>query len=237
VLVGEDGSVENRVVATPAGMPASTLIEASNYLNAHVLGRTLAEARADIENARETARGELDALASRLVDAGLASWAGVGETRQQLIVRGQANLIGNLRAEDDLERIRLLVRRSRDPDRRHRSAASRGGRRGREDLHRIGKQAVFALGLVDDRRAVARGRSARRRRARGHRPDAAQLRANRAHGRIRRAGARRPQASAVSGRRGQVDARAERVRREAPHEAGAAEAETTRSKTASTSGL
>ena len=105
VLVGEDGSVENRVVATPAGMPASTLIEASNYLNAHVLGRTLAEARADIEKARETARGELDALASRLVDAGLASWAGVGETRQQLIVRGQANLIGNLRAEDDLERI------------------------------------------------------------------------------------------------------------------------------------
>src|ERR1700761_6724737 len=30
VLVGEDGSIENRVVATPAGMPASTLIEASN---------------------------------------------------------------------------------------------------------------------------------------------------------------------------------------------------------------
>jgi heat-inducible transcriptional repressor len=108
VLVGEDGSIENRVVATPAGMPASTLIEASNYLNAHVLGRTLAEARADIESKRDTARGELDALASRLVDAGLASWSGVGETRQQLIVRGQANLIGNLRAEDDLERIRLL---------------------------------------------------------------------------------------------------------------------------------
>jgi heat-inducible transcriptional repressor len=108
VLVGEDGSVENRVVATPAGMPASTLIEASNYLNAHVLGRTLAEARTDIESKRDTARGELDALASRLVDAGLASWSGVGETRQQLIVRGQANLIGNLRAEDDLERIRLL---------------------------------------------------------------------------------------------------------------------------------
>jgi heat-inducible transcriptional repressor len=108
VLVGEDGSIENRVVATPAGMPPSTLIEASNYLNAHVLGRTLAEARADIESKRETARGELDALASRLVDAGLASWSGVGETRQQLIVRGQANLIGNLRAEDDLERIRLL---------------------------------------------------------------------------------------------------------------------------------
>jgi heat-inducible transcriptional repressor len=108
VLVGDDGSVENRVVATPAGMPASTLVEVGNYLNAHVRGRTLAEAREEIELAREAARGELDALAARLVDAGLASWAGVEEASRQLIVRGQANLIGDLRAEDELERIRLL---------------------------------------------------------------------------------------------------------------------------------
>jgi heat-inducible transcriptional repressor len=108
VLVGEDGSIENRVVATPAGMPMSTLSEASNYLNFHVLGRTLGEARAEIERAREAARGELDALASRLVDAGLASWAGMEDSRPRLIVRGQANLIGDLRAEEDLDRIRLL---------------------------------------------------------------------------------------------------------------------------------
>jgi heat-inducible transcriptional repressor len=108
VLVGEDGSVENRVVATPAGMPASALSEASNYLNAHARGSTLAEARSQIERAREAARGELDALGARLVDAGLASWAGVEGARQQLIVRGQANLIGDLRALEDLERIRLL---------------------------------------------------------------------------------------------------------------------------------
>jgi heat-inducible transcriptional repressor len=108
VLVGEDGSVENRVIATPAGMPASTLVEVGNYLNAHVRGRTLTEAREEIELAREVARGELDARAARLVDAGLASWAGFEETSRQLIVRGQANLIGDLRAEEDLERIRLL---------------------------------------------------------------------------------------------------------------------------------
>jgi heat-inducible transcriptional repressor len=108
VLVGEDGSVENRVVATPAGMPASTLAEAANYLNAHVRDRTLSEARDEIARAREAARGELDALASRLVDAGLASWAGAEEASRQLIVRGQANLIADLHAEADLERIRRL---------------------------------------------------------------------------------------------------------------------------------
>ena len=108
VLVGEDGSVENRIVATPSGMPASALAEAGNYLSAHVRGRTLAEAREAIGQVREASRGELDALATRLVDAGLASWAGVEEASRQLIVRGQANLLGDLRAEADLERIRRL---------------------------------------------------------------------------------------------------------------------------------
>jgi heat-inducible transcriptional repressor len=108
VLVGEDGSVENRVVATPAGMPASTLAEAANYLNARVRGRTLAEAREDVARSREAARGELDTLAARLVDAGLASWAGAEEASRQLIVRGQANLIADLHADADLERIRRL---------------------------------------------------------------------------------------------------------------------------------
>jgi heat-inducible transcriptional repressor len=89
-------------------MPASTLAEAGAYLNAHVRGRTLSEAREEIGRAREAARGELDAVAARLVDAGLASWAGVEETSRQLIVRGQANLISDLRAEADLERVRLL---------------------------------------------------------------------------------------------------------------------------------
>ena len=79
VLVGEDGSVENRVVAIPPDISASTLTEAGNYLNAHARGGTLAEARGEIERAREAARGEIDALAARLVDAGLASWAGAAE--------------------------------------------------------------------------------------------------------------------------------------------------------------
>jgi len=108
VIVSEDGSVENRIVAISPDMSAATLAEAANYVNAHARGRTLAEARTKIEQARVAARGELDALASVLVDSGLASWAGAGGKRDQLIVRGSANLLGEMRAEDDLERIRLL---------------------------------------------------------------------------------------------------------------------------------
>ena len=108
ILVAEDGSIENRVVVTPAGLPASALVEAGNYLNARIRGRTLAEVTTEIESERLRARGELDAIAARLVDAGLASWAGAAEARDQLIVRGQANLLGDVRAAEDIERIRTL---------------------------------------------------------------------------------------------------------------------------------
>jgi heat-inducible transcriptional repressor len=108
VLVGEDGAVENRILAVPPGVSASALSEASNYLSAHARGGTLAEARAKIERARDQARHEIDELAAGLVDAGLAFWAGANGSRQQLIVRGQANLIGDTNEAQDLERIRLL---------------------------------------------------------------------------------------------------------------------------------
>jgi heat-inducible transcriptional repressor len=108
ILVAEDATIENRVVATPVGMPASALVEASNYLNARVQGRTLSEVRAEIEASRSSARQELDEIAARLVEAGLASWSGSSESRDQLIVRGQANLLGDVRAAEDLERVRTL---------------------------------------------------------------------------------------------------------------------------------
>jgi heat-inducible transcriptional repressor len=108
VLVAEDGTVENRIVDTPVGMPASTLVEAGNYLNARLRGRTLAETRQEVEAARNSAQRELDELASSLVEAGLAFWSGAEQATPQLIVRGQANLLEDPSARDNLERIRHL---------------------------------------------------------------------------------------------------------------------------------
>jgi transcriptional regulator of heat shock response len=62
VLVGEDGQVENRVLTLPPGVPSSALMEATNFLNARIRGRTLAEARLELETALTEARTELDLL-------------------------------------------------------------------------------------------------------------------------------------------------------------------------------
>ncbi len=45
VMVAEDGQVENRILPIPAGLPTSALIEASNFLNSRIRGKTLAEVR------------------------------------------------------------------------------------------------------------------------------------------------------------------------------------------------
>ena len=48
IMVFADGTVENRLIRLPAGVPPSALTEASNFLNARLTGRTLAEAMADL---------------------------------------------------------------------------------------------------------------------------------------------------------------------------------------------
>ena len=108
ILVGEDGQVENRVLTLPPGVPSSAITEAGNFLNARIRGRTLAEARLELETALGEARAELDQLTQKVISAGIASWSGGENENRQLIVRGHANLLEDLHALEDLERVRLL---------------------------------------------------------------------------------------------------------------------------------
>src|SRR5437763_9189297 len=108
VLVAEDGQVENRILTLPPGLPQSALTEASNFLNAHVRGRTLAEAKAELERVLEAQKAQLDALTQKIVADGLASWTGGESEERKLIVRGAAHLLEDLKAVEDLERVRLL---------------------------------------------------------------------------------------------------------------------------------
>ncbi len=108
VLVGDDGSVENRVVDVPPGMTPGALDQAANFLSATLSGLTLSEARARIERELGQQRAALDSAARALVERGLAVWSEDVGHRPVLIVRGQARLIDAAAAED-LDRVRQLL--------------------------------------------------------------------------------------------------------------------------------
>ena len=108
VLVGHDGSVENRILELDGLTTAEMLNEVANFITARLSGLTLGEAqmrlRAEIRDRREA----LDQAAAELVASGLAAWSEDNARRPVLIVRGQANLIDESAAAD-LERVRSLL--------------------------------------------------------------------------------------------------------------------------------
>jgi heat-inducible transcriptional repressor len=109
VLVNSDGQVENRVIETPPGLPPSALQQASNYLNARLSGRPLADLRRVVAEMAAN-RTELDALSTLVVAAGLATWTGEGRSGS-LIVRGQARLLSDVTQLDRLSAIQSLFER------------------------------------------------------------------------------------------------------------------------------
>jgi heat-inducible transcriptional repressor len=106
VMVSQSGAVENRIIEVPLGLPASVLVEASNYLASRIVGRTLEEARRLIEADLSEQRAQLDEVTKRVVESGLATWA--GDRGSALIVRGQSQLLEDVQALEDLETVRRL---------------------------------------------------------------------------------------------------------------------------------
>lgn len=108
VMVAENGIVENRVIETPADLPASALVEATNFLSQRLAGRTIAEAQGSIIDELATRRAQLNELTRSVVESGLATWSGGEGDSGALIVRGQAHLLEDVTQLAELERIRAL---------------------------------------------------------------------------------------------------------------------------------
>ena len=99
----------------PEGLLPASLERAGNFLSARLKGRRLDEARADILAEITAGKAQIDKAAENLIKQGLASWSGQSgasneknTSERSLIVRGRAQLLDNLEAQTDLERIRML---------------------------------------------------------------------------------------------------------------------------------
>lgn len=110
ILVGEQNQVENRIIDLPAGITSSQLVEAANFLNAHLGGQTIGELRGQLAQLKLEISGELDQLAGDLVERGLAVRSGESESGKpsRLIIRGHANLLEGLAGAEDIDRVRML---------------------------------------------------------------------------------------------------------------------------------
>ena len=108
ILVGTDGTVENRVVSLDGTTSPAALTEVSNFINARLSGLTLAEAEARLRAEIRERKEAIDSAAAELVATGLAAWSHDHARRPVLIVRGQARLIDETAAED-LDRVRRLL--------------------------------------------------------------------------------------------------------------------------------
>ena len=113
VLVGSDGTVENRIINLDPGTNPSALNEVTNFINARLSGLTLIEAESRLRVEIAQRREALDRVAAELIASGLAAWSEDHARRPVLIVRGQANLIDD-RAAEDLERVRQLLEELED---------------------------------------------------------------------------------------------------------------------------
>ena len=107
VLVSSNGSVENRMLEVPPEVTASSLQRAANYLNSHIADKTLQEAAARIQAELQYQKTQLDLLTAKVVAAGIASIA-PRESGGHFFIKGQANLLEDVTALEDLDRIRAL---------------------------------------------------------------------------------------------------------------------------------
>jgi heat-inducible transcriptional repressor len=109
ILVAEDGAVENRVIDVPQGISPAVFTRASNYLSSRLQGKSIDDVKRHMQMELEALRKELDETSAHVVEQGLAVWSGGDDQSQRnLIVKGQANLLENAKALDELERVRRL---------------------------------------------------------------------------------------------------------------------------------
>ena len=109
ILVFSNGHVENRIIAFPAGLPAHVMTQASNYMNSQYKGKSVSEIITLVEQDKQMCRAELDSLTSDLIERGVAIWSDHAGTQDAaLILNGQANLLEDVRAVEDLARVRTL---------------------------------------------------------------------------------------------------------------------------------
>ena len=103
IIVSPDGDVQNRVIFTEVDYTQANLVEAANYLNSHYVGLALEEVRARLQNEVETLRSE---IASLMQAAVTVSSEAIAETKDEVVISGERNLLAVTDFSSDMGHLR-----------------------------------------------------------------------------------------------------------------------------------
>ncbi len=103
IIVSPEGDVQNRVIFTEQDYSQDQLVEAANYLNANYKGLTIEQVRERLKNEVETLRSEIATLMTAAV---AASSEAMSDTRDEVIISGERNLLAVTDFSSDMGHLR-----------------------------------------------------------------------------------------------------------------------------------
>ncbi len=113
ITIDINGLVENKLIEIPSGLTNSSLIEASNYINSKLYGKTLLETKNLIDQELKEKNTEIEKLSEQLVSAGIAIRSNKnGE--EHFLVNRRDFIYGKIEEKDEISRLDNLLKELQD---------------------------------------------------------------------------------------------------------------------------
>ncbi|WP_394756661.1 heat-inducible transcriptional repressor HrcA [Rhodoferax sp.] len=103
IIVSPEGDVQNRVIFTETDYSQAQLVETANYLNSHYVGLAIEQVRERLKNEVESLRSE---IASLMQAAVTVSSEAMSETKDEVIISGERNLLAVTDFSHDMGHLR-----------------------------------------------------------------------------------------------------------------------------------
>ena len=103
IIVSPEGDVQNRVIFTEVDYSQGQLVEAANYLNSHYVGLAIEQVRERLQSEVESLRSE---IASLMQAAVAVSTEAMAETKDEVVISGERNLLAVTDFSHDMGHLR-----------------------------------------------------------------------------------------------------------------------------------
>lgn len=108
ITIDINGLVENKLIKIPKGITNSALIEATNYINSNIYGKTLSDLKKDISLEKKKQNTEIEKLSKQLVSEGVAIRSNE-KGKDHFLINRRDFIYGKVDHKDELVRLDNLL--------------------------------------------------------------------------------------------------------------------------------